>query len=717
MQFHLNGFQPGDPSVSPADATAGKPDAGKLPAQVDVLIVGCGPAGLTLAAQLAAFPDIKTCIVEQMDGPLQRGRADGVACRSMEMFNAFGFADKLLKEAYWVNETTFWKPDETTPANITRHGRIQDVEDGLSEFPHVILNQARVHDFYLEVMRNSATRLEPFYSRQLTTLQSDTASEVSQASYPVTATFKATGESERVEIVRAKYVAGCDGARSVVRESIGLKLQGDSANQAWGVMDVLMVTDFPDIRMKSLIQSAKEGSIIIIPREGGYLVRLYIELAKLDADERVADRNITPKQLIDKACAIFHPFKIEVKEIAWWSVYEIGQRLCDRFDDVPDEQRSKLSPRVFIAGDACHTHSPKAGQGMNVSMRDAFNLGWKLASVLRQQCKPELLHTYTEERQNIAKTLIDFDREWSKIIGSRPKVSDDSSTEGLEPTEFQKYFVRHGRYTAGTAIQYPSSVVTAPTAIANTVAAPITTTTTIPTTTVPTLTAEAGYQHLATGFDTGMRFHSAPVIRLSDAKPMHLGHVLKADGRWRLFVFSDASDPADTSAPVHRLCETLMDSPESPLHRYDLHPYKSQRDQSGNGEVSNTESPVFQTPSIQTPSIQSTGIQSTGSEASADIDSFIDVRAVYQQYFRDIELSTLPALLLPAKGKHGLFDYEKVFCANRTRGEDIFEVRGINRQQGCMVLVRPDQHIALVLPLDAAAELSAFFDQFMIIHQ
>ena len=174
---------------------------------------------------------------------------------------------------------------------------------------------------------------------------------------------------------------------------IGRALHGDSANHAWGVMDVLAVTDFPDVRFKSLIQSANDGSIIIIPREGGYLFRLYIELDKLDAGERVSNRNITADDLIAAARRILKPHTLDVKEVAWWSVYEIGQRLCDKFDDVPEEDVAKRLPRVFIAGDACHTHSPKAGQGMNVSMQDGFNLGWKLASVLRKRCAPHLLHT------------------------------------------------------------------------------------------------------------------------------------------------------------------------------------------------------------------------------------------------------------------------------------------------------------------------------------
>src|SRR5271157_3490224 len=417
MQFHLNGFKPGDPEIfeaaEPDDLS--QPSDG-LPEKVDVLIVGCGPAGLTLAAQLAAFPDIETRIVEQKSGPLVLGQADGIACRTMEMFEAFGFSERVLKEAYWVNETSFWKPDDKRRADIVRSARVQDTEDGLSEFPHVVLNQARVHDFYLDLMRKSAAKLEPHYARRVVAVQ-PAAGGRDGAAQRVTVTLERLDAPHegQTETIKARYVVGCDGARSAVRTSIGRELHGDSANHAWGVMDVLAVTDFPDIRRKSLIQSAEEGSIIVIPREGGYLVRLYVELTKLDAGERVASRNITLDELIAKARRILNPYKLEVKEVPWWSVYEIGQRLTDKFDDVPEPEMATRLPSVFIAGDACHTHSPKAGQGMNVSMQDAFNLGWKLASVLRGRCTPKLLRTYSDERRTIAK----------KTDRLRPRVGKD----------------------------------------------------------------------------------------------------------------------------------------------------------------------------------------------------------------------------------------------------------------------------------------------------
>ncbi len=307
--------------------------------------------------------------------------------------------------------------------------------------------------------------------------------------------------------MRARYVVGCDGARSRTREALGYTLKGEAANQAWGVMDVLAVTDFPDIRLKATILSADQGSILIIPREGGYLVRIYVELDKLDASERVAQRKITLDQLIAAAQRILRPYTLDVKEVAWWSVYEIGQRICDSYDDAPAGDRD---PHVFIAGDACHTHSPKAGQGMNVSMQDTFNLGWKLASVLTGRSAPSLLRTYGSERRAIAQDLIDFDREWAAMFSAKPKITGQPDDEGVDPAEFQKYFMRKGRFTAGTETRYRPSV----------------------------LTGEPAHQDLARGFPLGMRFHSAPVIRLADAKPVHLGHAVKADGRFRLFAFA-----------------------------------------------------------------------------------------------------------------------------------------------------------------------------------
>ena len=250
MQFHENGFVIGDPLVKPKAERAA---AAELPEKVDVLIAGTGPAGLMLAAQLSAFPSITTRIVERREGPLQIGQADGISCRSVETFNAFDFAERIVKEGYWVNETVFWRPNPENRANIVRTGRIQDVEDGLSEFPHIIVNQARVHDYFLEFMKHSPSRLEPDYGYEIVDV-----TVTSEGTHPVVATLKSA--SGAIQQVQAKYVVGTDGARSAVRTSIGRELQGHFQNHRWGVMDLLANTDFPDIRLKAAIQS-ENGSI------------------------------------------------------------------------------------------------------------------------------------------------------------------------------------------------------------------------------------------------------------------------------------------------------------------------------------------------------------------------------------------------------------------------------------------------------------------------
>ena len=162
-----------------------------------------------------------------------------------------------------------------------------------------------------------------------------------------------------------------------------------------------------------------------------------------------------------------------------------------------------------------------------------------------------------------------------------------------------------------------------------------------------------------------MRFHSAPVVRVADGKPMQLGHVARADGAWRLYAFADGD-----GAKLRALADFLGASPDSPVRRF-------------------------------TP-------------ASQDVDSVIDLRAIYQQNHREIDLQTLPPALMPRKARLGLIDYEKAFAAAQKPGQDIFEMRGIDRAQGALVVVRPDQYVANVLPLDAHRDLADFFARFMV---
>ncbi|MDQ2090245.1 FAD-dependent monooxygenase [Marimonas arenosa] len=637
MQYYVDGFRGGDPDVR--NAAPNRRERGPhapLPEKVDVLIVGTGPAGLCLAAQLAQFPEIDTMIVESSPCNIEKGKADGINTRTMEMFQAFGFADKVKRESYWVNQTAFWRPDPANPAHIKRIGRVQDVADDSSEMPHILINQARLHQLFLDVMKNAPARLEVDYNLALKDLTIDPSTE----DHPVAVVLEDTGVNwGETTTIRANYVVGCEGARSKVRKAIGGKLHGDAAHQAWGVMDILANTDFPDVRQKCLITSAHEGNILILPREGGYLFRMYVELDKLNEDERVAERGFTQDDMIAAANRIMQPYTIDVKEVVWWSIYEIGHRLTDKFDDVPEGEQATRMPRVFTAGDACHTHSPKAGQGMNVSMQDTFNLGWKLAHVFQGRADASLLHSYSAERWLEAKRLVDTDHEWARIMSAPPGGSD---LDGGDEPRFVRQFKENLEFTGGLAVKYDRS----------------------------TLIGAPTHQALAAGEEIGRRFHSAPVVRLADAKQMQLGHAAEADGRWRIYAFAGAGDNGAEGGAIASLANWLENDAASPVVKY------TRKDE--------------------------------------DIDGLIDLRAVFQQTFDQLAYENMPRLLKPAKGKLGLQDHEKVFCVDHKGLGDIFEIRGIDRDRGCMIVVRPDQYIAHVLPLDGYAELAGLFDGFLL---
>ena len=635
MQFYKNGFRGGSPDIK--EAAPQRRNRGlhePLPEKVDVLIAGTGPAGLCLAAQLAQFPEIETMIVERMPSNIIKGKADGINTRTMEMFQAFGFADKVKRETYWVNQTAFWMPDPQNPDHIKRAGRVQDVADDSSEMPHILINQARLHELFLEVMRNSPSRLEPDYSWEIVALTLDDANE----DHPVTVTLKdASGVNwGNTRTVRANYVVGCDGAHSAVRKAIGGALHGDAAHQAWGVMDILANTDFPDVRQKCLVSSANEGNLLILPREGGYVFRMYVELDKLRPDEKAANRKLTQDDLIAAANRIIYPYNIEVKEVVWWSIYDIGHSLTDKFDDVGEGE--DRNPRVFTAGDACHTHSPKAGQGMNVSMQDTFNLGWKLVHVLQGRADARLLRSYTKERLTEAKRLVETDHKWSRVM-SAPTTQ--AERDGTEEPRIIRQFKENLEFTGGTAVKYDTSY----------------------------LFAAGTYQALAVGEEIGRRFHSAPVVRLSDVKQMQLGHVAQADARWRIYAFADQTDSGLAEAAIYKFANWLETHSNSPIVKH--------------------------------------------KRKGEDIDAVIDFRVVFQQTFDQLAYGKMSSLLKPKTGQLGLQDHEKVFCVDHKGLGDIFDMRGISRSAGCMVVVRPDQYVANVLPLNAFDELSAYFAVFM----
>jgi phenol 2-monooxygenase len=302
-------------------------------------------------------------------------------------------------------EICLWNPDPT--GHIQRSDRIPDTIPNISRFQQVVLHQGRIERFFLDsIKEHSRGTISVEHGVMPTAFNFDESLAENPDAYPIEVTLRHLSEEEatpkqsatsangagiqdgifrsnlseddtaemlaraaeldakknRTEVVRAKYMLGADGAHSWVRNQLGFKLQGESTDYIWGVLDIVPITDFPDIRMRCAIHSAENGSVMVIPRENK-LVRLYIQLTTTgDAGGAKFDRStITPQTILKSAQRIMAPYQLRYSYCDWWTAYQIGQRVGDSFS---------LKERVFLAGDAVHTHSPKAGQGMNVSMQD-----------------------------------------------------------------------------------------------------------------------------------------------------------------------------------------------------------------------------------------------------------------------------------------------------------------------------------------------------------
>ena len=270
---------------------------------------------------------------------------------------------------------------------------------------------------------------------------------------------------------------------------------GDASDAVWGVMDFIPRTNFPDIRKITMMQS-EVGTVLNIPREGGSMSRFYLELPP-----GTAAKDVKLDHLQAATRRIFYPYQMDFAETMWWSAYPIGQRIADHFSE---------ANRVFLTGDACHTHSPKAGQGLNVSFQDGYNIGWKIASILKGQTGLDILNTYVLERQRVANDLIEWDKTWIKAMASLGK-DEGGVLDANNNVDFAEVWFKAEAFTAGLTITYDDSAITR---------------------------AKGSIQSLANKVTVGMRFPTAQVVRFCDALEMQLVRALPSDGRWRIVVFA-----------------------------------------------------------------------------------------------------------------------------------------------------------------------------------
>jgi phenol 2-monooxygenase len=379
---------------------------------------------------------------------------------------------------------------------------------------------------------------------------------------------------------------------------------------------------------------------MVIPRENK-LVRLYIQLTEIKPDSSGrADRSkITPTTIIEAAQRIIAPYKLTYKYCDWWTAYQIGQRVGTNFD---------YNNRVFLAGDAVHTHSPKAGQGMNVSMQDAYNLGWKVGLVVKGIAQPSILKTYQSERRRVAQDLIEFDHKFSRLFSGRP-AKDLLDETGVSMKEFKEAFVKGNMFASGLSVNYGASMLVAkPGDTADQGDGTDVLSSHTDDTTQSTI---VGTQGLAPNIILGMRIPSHKVLNQSDARPHHLQSLLKSDGRFRIILFAGAIHSPAQKSRLTSFCAALSCSPF----------------------------------------------------LSSYVHTHIALLTVHAAKRADTEvLRDFPDVLHPFSENLG-WDYDSVFVDDESYHEgfgDAYGNYGIDRETGCVVVTRPDQYVGFIGALD-----------------
>lgn len=641
-----------------------------------------------MAAAWAARCGINVRIIEKRGTKIFNGQADGLQCRTLEIFDSFGFADRIMKESNPLVETIYWNPDES--GLLRRTDRLPDTVPGISRFQEVTLHQGRIERFYLNLLKEESN-IEVERGTLPEVLELDSTASDCQSAYPITVKVRYLDDDEATpaqqgtsvpdglfrsnlakddqddllrkssrraavtEIIKAKYVIGCDGAHSWTRRQLGFTMEGEQTDFIWGVLDIVPITDFPDIRSRCQIHGASAGSLMVIPRERK-LVRLYIQLKEIEVVEQQVDRSqISPEMILRSAQKILSPYKLTYDYCEWWTAYQIGQRVATHFS---------ANDRIFLAGDAVHTHSPKAGQGMNVSTQDAYNLGWKIGAVVNGLAQRSILKTYETERRPIAQDLIAFDHELSRLF-SGSLANDAADLNAKSSDQVKQAYIKGNVFVSGLAVDYGASILVAKPVVS------VTSDNGVKAGSDVALGNIIGNQELALNIPLGKRFPSFQVLNQSDARPWQFAHYLRSDGRFRVVLFAGNLTNRAQWERVQRFGEEIA-SPDAFLARF--------------------------TPSNK-PS-----------------DSVIEVLTIHSGPRIDIELLDLHAIFHPFDAKQG-WDYDKVFVDDMSYHEghgEAYRNYGVDRERGCVVIVRPDQYVAWIGELEGVHDIDRYFSGFLI---
>ncbi|KAK3989584.1 putative monooxygenase [Cladorrhinum sp. PSN332] len=606
------------------------------PNHYDIVIVGAGPVGLMLSTCLARW-GYKIKHIDNRPEPTATGRADGIQPRSLDLLRNMGLKSAIMAhKPARVYEVAFWDPPTNGSKGIARTGTWASCPEFIdARYPFTtLLHQGLIERaFIADLEKNNTTVQRPW------TITGFTSDEKADPEYPVSVELSHTDGTFK-ESVKAKYLFGGEGARSFIRDQLNIGItHKDPIAYVWGVMDGVVKTDFPDIKMKCTIHS-EHGSIMVIPREDN-MVRLYIQIASSTDPDFHPRKTATVEEVQASAKRILQPYSIEWERVEWYSVYPIGQGISDKYT---------LDHRVFLGGDACHTHSPKAGQGMNTAFLDALNLAWKIHAVEGGLADRKILETYEPERKDVAETLLSFDNKYAKLFSQRPPSGNEvaaatakkaAGAAEVEENEFIKTFKESCAFTSGYGVAYkPNQINWSADHSAQSAVIHPKTTTLVP----------------------GRLFKNADVTRVVDANVVHLEQEIPLNGAFRLFVFAGA--PSVTKQALTDLAANMA-KPNSFYSAYT----RPDADSVSHHERHNPHS------------------------------HFFTVCSVFAAPRNQIEISRdLPELL--ARYKDNVYADDRWSRTHPDARAAAHAKMGLDEEKGGVVVVRPDGYVGVVVALE-----------------
>jgi 2-polyprenyl-6-methoxyphenol hydroxylase-like FAD-dependent oxidoreductase len=352
----------------------------ELPRTVDVLIVGAGPVGLTLAAALQAR-GVDAVLVEKAPAMANTSRAAVIHARTLEVLRGIDVTDELVRRGVIVPRFTVRDRDR---ALLTIDF------DGLpTAYPYTLMLPQDVTE---EVLASRLERLGGRVHRR------HELARLEQDGDGVSATMVGG------ETVRASYVVGADGMHSVVRDQAGIGFAGDAYGQSFVLADVHLDWEFDDREV--MLYFAPAGLVVVAPLPGGR----HRIVATVDTAPEHPDRDHV-QSLLDARGPQKRPAR--VKDVVWSSRFRVHHRLADRYRE----------GRVFLAGDAAHVHSPAGGQGMNTGIQDAVALAARLSAVLRDGAGEPMLDGYQAERRPVAAAVVALTDRMTRVATvNRPRA-------------------------------------------------------------------------------------------------------------------------------------------------------------------------------------------------------------------------------------------------------------------------------------------------------